>query len=168
MSIEYIAIPKKVVALQWFPGAMVPSVTPVFQEIGVDSGNPKRVITHGTIGIKGRVNRWKVDPGDYVIYDPETMDPMDAVGADVFAARYVSRKAYDLCDVCWTKAKEATTSFQPQTIEDIRRVFEDGRGPLPLKTSGGIVFAYTWEHFLKIQGEEKAIKDAVNKDPTPA
>lgn len=158
---EFIRVPHVVVAIQYFNGATLPSVTPIYknidnQESWVNGGSPKseRVIVGGKCMINGKP--WAVEPSDYIIYDKRTMEPIQCLSEAQFSAQYVSTRVFSLCQTCLDNSIKALTPQQITSIDQIKDILKDGRGPVPMTTPTGQVWVYTYEQLLAIVEQLKS------------
>lgn len=158
---EFIRVPHVVVAMQYFNGANLPSVTPIYknidnQESWVNGTQTKseRVIVGGKCMINGKP--WAVEPSDYIIYDKKSMEPLQCLSEAQFASQYVSTKVFSLCDSCLKNAEDALVPQQITSIDQIRDLLREGRGPVPMTTPNGQIWIYTYEQLLTVVEQLKA------------
>lgn len=161
---EYIRLPEKIVAMQWFPYSRLPEVEPIYAQIDnqADYMNgptkaPKQIIESGKVVINGKP--WRIEPSDFVIYDPKTMIPIQAMSEGSFTASFVSTKQFFLCSSCETRVKEISEPTHPTSLEEVKALFESGRGPFPVKTSEGLKMAYTYDQFMFLKDSENKKDD---------
>lgn len=151
MQVEtFIRMPQRVVAMQWFPGKIIPEVQPAYRQVDSPDGtNPSRYISHGKILIEGKP--WQVDPGDYVIYDSKTMRPIQALSETVFSLTYMNTRAFCLCKDCESRAEQALNPPKIETLEQVEALLNEGRGPIPINNNGEIIMIYTVEQLGEIK-----------------
>jgi len=165
---EYIRLPEKIVAVQWFPYSRLPEVDPIYAQVDrqVDYINgpekaPKQVIEAGKVIINQKA--WRLEPSDYVIYNSKTMEPLQAMSESNFKASFVSTSLFCLCSDCEAKVKDIAEPQHPTSLEEVKALFESGRGPFPVKTSAGIRMAYTFDQFMYL----KELQDKQDQQPKP-
>lgn len=151
---EYTSIPQKVIAIQYFPYANLPSVEEQYQTIEqsyVNSGSTpqqQRVIVGAKCVINGKM--WSIEPRDYVIYDNKTMLPILALSEKNFKERYISTKVFCLCESCSQKAEQAMKPTTIESYEQIRELISAGKVPIPISSPNGVINIYTIEQLLDV------------------
>lgn len=151
MQVEtFTRMPQKVVAIQWFPHKTIPEVTNIYKQVDANDGtNPVRYIASGKIMIDGRP--WQVDPADYVIYDPKSMKPIQAISETVFLTTYMNTKAFCLCAECEARAEKAINPPKIETLDQVEQLLIDGRGPIPVSENGNVTLIYTIEQLNEVR-----------------
>lgn len=145
----YNRIPKQIIAVQYFPYAPVPNVKHIIIKVpelpnnafdsnqndilGPDmtqlyAGNGVKTIdvcTHGEVLIGGS-QKAIVKPSDYVIYNQQTLIPINVIPEKDFGDLYTDK--FELCENCLTKAqgikiqnqKSDSTPSIPEIVELIK------------------------------------------------
>jgi hypothetical protein len=145
----YTRIPKKVLAVQWYPSMKLNYVENVMGEVVSATAStymgasynpndpfqppqkPRMACIGGRVKCGDKV--FDLEPSDFVIYDIDTGFPIQVLNESTFLNAYTLSQNLELCSVCMEKVVglNGSKSPTPKSIEDCIALLERGE-PLDL------------------------------------
>lgn len=140
----FIRVPKKVIALQWYPfmklnyvenimGEVVSATASTYMGASYNPNDPfqppqKPKMTCIGARVKCGDKVYELEPSDYVIYDVTTSLPIQVLKESIFLGNYVVTEKFELCNDCAAKVAELNNSAPPipKTIEECISALERG------------------------------------------